>query len=544
MNYSSYNNYNGNNQNNIESIGAKDSINEDEIMDSGPVKGGTLKLFSTRPDTLNPILTRNVFVQDFTNLIYEGLFKLNREQQAVPVLADKWEVSEDGLIWTFHIRDNVYWHDSMPLTADDVNFTIETIQNNKVNSIYKKNIQNIAVFTVVNKSTFRIFLKKPDSFTKELMTFPIIPKHYFAGSDITRLNSKENMEPVGTGPYKYISGSGTDVIILEANENWWNSDNNENVELRLPYISTINIKIYNNEKDAIAAFQTSDIDVVPVQTGDFIKYTGRSDLLIRKYPGKNYEFIAFNLNNAVLADKTVRQAIALAIDRVKIINEVLPGDAVVSDIPVIPNTWLNDTNITAYIPDKRKARKLLENNGWNEDSKGILYKHEKGVRHTLKFELMINNYNQTREDVAKNVSEQLKEIGIELAIKKVNWEDEQKLLKSKKFDMVLIGYRIASIPDVSFAYSSIDAVAGFNVSGYSNPSVDFFLDQIRLTSDEQEKKSLFASMKKVIADEVPYIGLYFYNKAVLYNKRIRGELSPHVWDKYNDLARWYIPKGD
>jgi len=173
------------------------------VKDSGPVKGGELNLFSTKPDTLNPLLTKNVYVKDFLGLIYESLFKLDRDQKAVPVLADEWEVSDDGLIWTFKIRSDVHWHDGMPLTADDIIFTIKTIQNSNIDSVYKSNTKNIAACTIVSRNTVRIFLNEPDSFLKERLTFPILPSHYYIGENIEIPGSEKNMTPMGTGPYCY-----------------------------------------------------------------------------------------------------------------------------------------------------------------------------------------------------------------------------------------------------------------------------------------------------------------------------------------------------
>ena len=209
------------------------------VKDTGPVKGGVIKIFSTVPDTLNPLLTQNSYVKDFTSLIFEGLVKIDRDQKVIPVLAKSWEVSDDGLIWTFYLRNNVYWHNGMPFTADDVKFTFDTIQNSSIASIYKENLKNISVYTAVDRTTFRIFLKKQNSFTADLLNFPIISRDYYLGENITNLESKNNMRPIGTGPYKYVSKKGSSII-LTANSKWWNSQGSGNgSSTQLPYISEI-----------------------------------------------------------------------------------------------------------------------------------------------------------------------------------------------------------------------------------------------------------------------------------------------------------------
>ena len=518
----------------------KASVAGNGVKDSGPANGGELNLFSTRPDTLNPLLTKNVYVKDFLGLIYESLFKLDRDQKAVPVLAEEWEVSDDGLIWTFKIRSDVQWHDGMPLTADDIIFTIKTLQNGNIDSVYKSNVKNIAAYAIVSRNTFSVFLNEPDSFLKERLTFPILPSHYFIGENIEILNSEKNMTPMGTGPYCYSSGSGTNNIKLISNGKWWNSEDREKPELSLPYITDINIRIFDSERDAIDSFHQGEIDVMPVSTGNFAKYSRRTDINFQKYTGNEYEFIAINLKDPVLSDKTVRKAIAMAIDKNALIDEIIPGEAIAADIPIIPNTWLNDSSLFSYTTDREKARDLLVQNGWKEES-GVMHKNIDGKRKYLQLELLVNNYNDTRMEVVMKISEQLKEIGVDVSLVYLDWEEVMDKVRKGEFHLAFMGCRVSSIPDISFAYASEEAYNGFNVSGYSNPLVDMYLKRIRKEKDDEAKKALYMRIRNIVSEDVPYIGLYFYNDSVLYSKRIKGEVSPYLWDKYNNIVKWYIP---
>ena len=168
---------------------------QDDVIDTGPVKGGALKLYATTPDTLNPILTNNMYVREYCGFIYESLAVIDKNQKAVPVLAKSWETSYDGLTWTFHIKENIFWHDNMPFSAEDVEFTLNAIITSP-NSSYKANVNNVTTFSAVDAKTFRIVLKNPNSFTAELMTFPILPKHYFVGQDL--LTSAKNKDRKST----------------------------------------------------------------------------------------------------------------------------------------------------------------------------------------------------------------------------------------------------------------------------------------------------------------------------------------------------------
>lgn len=514
------------------------SRNEGDVMDKGPVKGGTLKLFGTIPDTLNPVLTKNVYVRDFSRFIFESLVTLDKNQRPVPELADKWEVSKDGLSWTFYIKNNVKWQDGMPLSAEDVEFTLDTILSTKTDSVYKKNLENVSAYTSIGRNILKVILKEPDSYTVERMTFPIICKHYFTGEDIG--TTKRNMIPMGTGPYKFLSYDGKNLIRLMLNEKWWKVEQAANKDEVTPYLSELDIVLYKNSKDALNAFQTNDIDATFIESGDFSKYNGRTDVTLKKYPSNNYDFISINLSNPVLKDKPVRQALAYAIDKVEVVNKVMQGEAVAADIPVLPDTWLYNSDILYYNPSIDKAKEILKGDGWkaNKDT-GILYKMVNGVYRSLTFDILVNEDNNIRIKAAEEIQDHLERVGIKLNVVKASWDDVLKKVNTRKYDLALLGWGVPSVEDVSFAYSSTKTDT--NVAGYKNEEVDSYLKQIMNESDDARKRALFFNMRGIIGEDVPYIGLYFYYNAVLLNKRVKGDLYPYLWGKYNDFAGWYIP---
>lgn len=508
---------------------------QDDVIDTGPVKGGTLKFYSTIPDTLNPILTNNLYIRDYASFVYESLVAIDKNQKAVPVLADRWEVSPDGLTWTFHLKEDILWHDGMPFSSEDVEFTVNSIISSP-NSSYKQNVENIVSIAAADSKTFKVVLENPNSFTAELMTFPILSKHQYVGEDLVA--SEKNNSPIGTGPYKFVEYKVGSNIKLSSNEKWWKSQKRDENALDLPYIEEIDIRVFDKNKSNAAAFQGGDADLLTIDRTWWSKYNGRSDIMLKRYTSNKYEYIAFNLSNKILKSTEVRQAIAYTVDKTKIINDLLPGEAVASDLPIIPDTWLNDTKAVYYNEDKEMAKKLLEDSGWEEEN-GILYNKINGVKTPLKLEMLVNNDNALRIKVANEIKAQLKEIGIELSVKEMSWEDEFKNINRKKFDMVLLGCTVTTVPDISFMYSS--EVGTLNISGYKNEDVDKYLKMIIGERNEPVKKAYFTNMKELINQDIPYLGLYFYNDAVVYSKRIKGEFAPHLWNKYFDMTKWYIP---
>lgn len=540
----------------------------DDIVDMGPVKGGQINLFSTPPDTLNPVLTKNAYIKDYLAFVFESLVELDKKQKPVPLLAENWEVSEDLLVWTFRLRDNVYWHDGTPFTSEDVKFTFDLILNSDDDSIYKGNIENIESYYVENDKIFKIKLFEPDSFTPERLIFPIIKsaakftgdmgnaEDLAAGEDELEDNNMEGEEiaagegieaatgidfkPIGTGPYVFKEYKKDEYILLESNEKWWKGIGEGEKGENLPYISRINIKIFKKNSSVGDAFQSNKVDVVHMSRAAWIRYNGRMDITLKRYPSNEFEFIAFNLSNDILKETEIRKAIAYTVDRTKIINDIMPGEAVASEFPVIPDTWMYDTNVISNEVSLEKARALISESGWEENRNGVLSKRIGWRNVPLELELLVNNDNDTRIKVAEEIKKQLSSVGITVNINKVKWDELNKRVKDGKFDMVFLGCTITPVADISFLYSSKEIEDGFNIAGYSREAVDSYLELILKENDYSRKKAFFTNLRNIINQDVPYLGLYFYNDAALYNKKIKGILNPGTWTKYEDYTRWYL----
>lgn len=540
----------------------------DDIVDMGPVKGGQINLFSTPPDTLNPVLTKNAYIKDYLAFVFESLVELDKKQKPVPLLAENWEVSEDLLVWTFRLRDNVYWHDGTPFTSEDVKFTFDLILNSGDDSIYKGNIENIESYYVENDKIFKIKLFEPDSFTPERLIFPIIKsaakftgdmgnaEDLAAGEDELEDNNMEGEEiaagegieaatgidfkPIGTGPYVFKEYKKDEYILLESNEKWWKGIGEGEKGENLPYISRINIKIFKKNSSVGDAFQSNKVDVVHMSRAAWIRYNGRMDITLKRYPSNEFEFIAFNLSNDILKETEIRKAIAYTVDRTKIINDIMPGEAVASEFPVIPDTWMYDTNVISNEVSLEKARALISESGWEENRNGVLSKRIGWRNVPLELELLVNNDNDTRIKVAEEIKKQLSSVGITVNINKVKWDELNKRVKDGNFDMVFLGCTITPVADISFLYSSKEIEDGFNIAGYSREAVDSYLELILKENDYSRKKAFFTNLRNIINQDVPYLGLYFYNDAALYNKKIKGILNPGTWTKYEDYTRWYL----
>jgi peptide/nickel transport system substrate-binding protein len=527
---------------------ASDEFNNDDdydILDKGPVKGGTLKLFTTKPDTLNPLTTKNSYVSDFLGLIYEGLTRLDKDQKAIGVLSDSWSDSDGGLIWNFHIRDGVQWHDGQDLTAYDVEFTINTLLNAGIQSIYKPLVKNILSCAAVDSSNVKIILSKPNSFTPEMMTFPILPKHKFSQPGV--LSGSESIEPVGTGPFKYVTQN-EDGIALKQNSSWWHLSAGEESEKTI-YIDKINVNIYSSKNDAMGALQSGELDIMSIEQSDIGRYKNRSDVVIKKYSSRDYEFLSFNLNNTIISDIAVRKAIAAAINRDEIIEEILPGSATASDIPVLNDCWIFKNSASAV--SNKTADEILTEGGWKKNNQGEYSKTINGVKKDLKVEILVNSGNNTRVLAAQKICSQLEKAGIPAVFTEVEWSELINRINSSKYDIVLTGCRVTQIPDLSYLYSASYLPVSLpasnlsigNISGYSNINVDSCIENMFKLNSDKLRKDSFSQTVQYISEDIPYIGLYFLSNAMIYSKNVRGIFEPYTWNKYNDFTQWYKPEG-
>ncbi len=519
--------------------------NNDDIMDQGPVKGGTLNLFSTAPDTLNPLLTKNSYASDFLSFIYEGLVALNEKQQPEPLLSDKWSVSSDGLIWNFHIRDGVQWSDGKALTAEDVEYTFNFLLKANADSVYKKQLQNISTYTAADSSNFRVALIKPNSFTPEMLTFPILPAHLQDHAFDTA-----DFKPVGTGPFKLEAYLKEKSVTLKKNEDWWYINASEGNSDNILLMDEICIKLYKSAEDAINAFQVFDIDASGISMDDINKYASRTDMIIKKYPSREFEFLAFNLHNPVAADISVRKAVAAAIDRQKLLREILYGNGAVCDLPIHPDSWLWDgiKASLAVLSIAQSPRDILLEGGWKERESGF-YKTLGGISKKLEIELLVNNNNSRRILVAEGICRQLLEAGIAAKVTRLPWNSLYNQIDTRKFTMAYAGCRITQVPDISFLYSTnylpaylpLENNIGRNISGYNSQEANSLISSLYAETDLEKKKSVFTNLKNILDTDLPYIGLFFLDNAVIYRDTVRGSLKPFVWNKYHDITGWYLP---
>ena len=510
-----------------------------------PQKGGqyTEGLIGA-PRFINPLLSQtNDVDQDLSRLIFSGLLMVGKDGQLTPGLAESYEISNDRLTYTFHLRQNVKWHDGEPFAADDVIFTIASIQDPEFKSPLSRGFQGI-VAEKIDDNTVKFTLKEPFAPFLRLMTFGILPEHLWynvpaANADLTELNKK----PIGTGPWQFDSfkkdKNGIIFSYTLIPNPFYYGDR--------PNLEKIIFKFYGDFTSAIDALKNKSVQGIAYLPQEFqTELKKYKSISYQKLTQPQYTALFFNQkNNALLQADYIRQVLALAVNKQKIVEKVLPGNANVIDAPTLPGIETNQ-NITKYNYDPQAAVTLLEKNGWAINAtttNGLTQQIMQKKNQTL--EITITTIDQPQNtQIANLIKQDWEQIGIKTNIQLV---DKSKILQdvinTRKYEVLLFGENLGSDPDpFPFWHSSQNEYPGLNLAIFSNKAVDLLLENARKSSDWEARKKDYLEFQKIVAQELPAI--FLYNQIYIYpqDNSIKGFDVKNISmpsDRFANLYQWF-----
>lgn len=505
-----------------------------EIQDEKPSSGGTMTIGSIEPNSLNPLRSNSRTYNDISGFIFEKLVDYDENLKIQPILAESWGFIQDTSEYVIKLKTGLEWSDGKAITSKDIEYSIDTIKLSDT-SIYKNNIEHIYSYEVVDDRTINIKFDKAFANAIDMLSFPIIPQHVYS------LN--ENAIPVCSGPYKIADYVRLKHMELEPNEKWLKINTTESTEQSKPYIKKIKV-IFINDSDAFStAFQTRELDVLNTLSYDWEKYSELNNVNTYKYTSMNYDFIGINHNNPVLKDKSIRKAILNAINRYEMIDKYLLGNAVITDMPLNPSSWLYKEKYKNTIFNKQEAENILKNAGFSDsDGDSILERIVDGEIQELRFSLMTNSENEFRKKAVEDIKQSLENIGFKVDIKYVLFSDMIKLLESKNFDAVLSGYNLSKSQDLSFAFHSTQIDVGKNYYSYSNSELDNLLYKAYTEVNVDDRKEIYNKITDVFVEELPCISLFFREGAIVARNKIIGDIKPDTGDAFRDIDKWFVSK--
>ncbi len=519
-------------------------------MTEVPMQGGSLSegIVGT-PRFINPVLAYSDVDQDMISLIYSGLMRKNTNGMMIPDLAEKYKVSKDGLTYTFTLKDDAYFHDGTKVTADDVVFTINKVKDPVIKSPRRGSWDGVSVEKIDDR-TVKFALKQPYASFLENTTLGILPAHIWDGSPI-ELNGA-NVQPIGSGPFeiKKVSKESTGLI------NYYELAPFNKFVLGKPYIKTFTLRFYPNEEGVISALESGNIDQMSSITPANAEALKEKDYRIGSLTLPRIFGLFFNQNqNQIFTDKKVVQAINLAIDKSKIIKNVLLGYGVIIDDPIPKNMInyerLNANDVSSTLEKNlEKANDILAKDGWKKGADGYLSKtvadkkKKKTTITPLEFSISTGNASELANS-ALLIKEDLAKIGIRVNIKTFEIGNlNQGVIRPRKYDSLLFGEIINRESDLfAFWHSSQRKDPGLNVAMYTNAKVDKILEDAFITADESVRIKKYAQFEDEIQKDMPAVFLYSPNFIYVVSKNLQGFSLDYISnpsDRFSDSYKWYV----
>lgn len=495
------------------------------------------------PRSINPVLAITDTDKDISTLIYSGLMKYDKDE-LVKDLADSYTVSEDGLVYDFKLKNNARFHDGTQLTTDDIEFTIQKIQDGEIKSPKRVDWASVSI-KKISSTEIQFTLKQPYAPFLANTTVGILPKNLWKNLSTDQfIFNQKNLEPIGSGPYKIESieknKDNTPIsYTLSSFDKYYNGK---------PYISNIKISFFQDEDAAIDSFKKGFIENysgISAQKANSLKNNLTNSKIIHNPLSRVFGIFLNQNNSPVLANKEVRQALNMAVDRNKIIKEVLFDYGLSIDGP-IPDISGNDHTISSstIVSDKQIAKNILTKAGWTINENGILEKKTKTTKQVLEFSIATADSEDLKK-TAEIVKKDWEDIGAKVTIKVFEFGDlSQNIIKTRKYDTLLFGEIINKDLDLyAFWHSSQRNSPGLNISMYVNSKVDKLLEDSRVASSEKERDKILDSFQKIIKDEVPTIFLFSPEYICIMSNKIQGynpESITNHSDRFYGIDKWYI----
>ncbi|TJY41267.1 peptide ABC transporter substrate-binding protein [Cohnella pontilimi] len=484
-----------------------------------PVDGGTLTI-STFSDivSINPIYVSDTASGDIQNLAFANLYDYDRNANVTvepwSLAAELPKVSEDGKTYTVKLKSTAKWSDGQPVTADDLIYFINTVKNPDAGSPGISSFDKVDKVNKIDDQTVDIVLNQVYAPFLNVLVTGIVPQHVLKDVPLKDLQKNAyGIDPAKTvtnGPWKWTEWKQGQYITLEADPNYWGE--------KKPHIAKIIYKQYadqNTEVQAIIKGDTQMTEAIPVTQIDAVKKHENLNVILA--PGPQYEYLNFNFKDENFPDKyspfkgqKTRQAIAYALNRQGMVDKVLKGTGRLMNSPFLPGSWADPGDEAVnYNFDPEKAKQLLAEDGWKAGSDGILAKDG----HKFSFELQYNAGNSRREQVAQVIQQNLKDVGIEVKPKAIDfstWIDQN--VTPGKFPALLLSWSLNNPdPDAESIFSSkYFPPNGQNGGWYKNEKLDALWVKGQQTVDKDERAAVYKEIGKEISIDLPYVFMYQY----------------------------------
>ncbi len=527
------------------------------VSTEGQVGGVWTRVSIADAELLNPILSSETGSSAVNAMLFPGLIGQDPfSGEIVPdgSMSESWEVSDDGLVWTFRLRDGVTWSDGDPVDAADFKYTYDAIGSDLVETPRKSLLEGIESIETPDPLTVVVTFSEVRCDGLNNLGIGWLPSHLYAAdfSDIME-NSYNEAPPVSAGPFVFNTWTRDDNLTLTRNDTYWEG---------APNMEGMIYKVVPDPGAQLAQLQAGEIDIMGVQPNQLAAAQAVPDTEIYNFQDDGYDYIALNLANPenpqagvddagelvaqdphpILSDLNVRKAIAQSLDYQTIIDQVYLGQGYQIPANVLPAvSWAYNDELSPYAYDLEAAKALLEEAGWT-DSDGDGVREKDG--NTLSLSLVTNAGNTTREDLGTLVQDQLTQVGFEIDFQAIDFGVMVEQMLGQTYDMVIIGWTgVGTDPnDDAFWHTQYDTPgSGFNFVSYHNPEIDDLLQQgISVPGCAAEERApAYKQIQEIIHNDVPYVFISGGVGNTAYVTKWQG-IEPGPWSFYYNVHQWSL----
>jgi len=456
-------------------------------------------IIESSPTNLDPRIGLDAQSERIDDLIFDDLLTRDAHLNVAPGLARRWEI-RDPLTYVFRLHQGVKFHDGRPLTSRDVKWTFDSLLQGKIRSTKSAAYRFVDSIEATDDYTVVFHLKEP--FATLLWNLSdgaigIVP--YGSGDEMSR-------KPIGSGPFRFVSAEQDKEVVLARNDDYWGEKARlQNVRfIVVPDTTTRALELRKGSADIAINALTSDM-VLTLERDP--------NLAVLRAPGTVLAYLAFNLRDPILKDERVRQALAYAIDRRPFLEYLQRGFARPANSVLPPESWAYNGDVPAYNHDPERARQLLNQAG---------YKEVNGVRFHL---TMKSSTEESTRLMAAVLQQQLRQVGIALDIRTFEFATFFSDVTHGLFQLYSLRWIGGNEDPDIFEYifhSAKFPPNGANRGYFADPRIDALIDQARHELDQDTRRQLYAEIQRTLADELPYINLWYFDNVLVHSKRVRN----------------------
>lgn len=479
-----------------------------------PAAAGTVNfLIEASPTNLDPRIGADAYSAHIDGLIFSSLVAHDAQMKIIPDIATSWD-TPDPVTYVFHLRPGVKFHDGRTLTSADVQFTFESILSGAVKTPKAGSFKMVSSIEAPDPATVIFRLREPYASFLWSLTRPavgIVPRG--SGPELAQ-------HPMGSGPFRFVSMATDEEIILERNENYFGG---------APKIETLRIRIVPDMTVRALELRKGSADAtINSLTPDMVVTLGQErGLAAQQEPGTSLAYIAFSFSDPALGKREVRQALAYATDRKTIIQYLLRGQARLAASVLPPNSWAYDGDVEQYDFDPARAEQMLDAAGYHRGADGMR------LHLTLK-----TSTDESTRLMSEAIADQWKRVGVALELRPLEFATFYTDITRGSFQMYALRWVGANNdPDIfEYIFSSKKMPpAGANRGHYVNAELDALLQAAHVEMDQEKHKAILAQVQKIVAEDEPYLNLWYVDNVVVHRDRLGGIVIPPGGD-YDFLA--------